>query len=515
MLAVRIFAAMVVSVTVAGGAAALTWQPPAAGAQRSRSAPAKGGEAGARRARFLEMFARGYFPGRTGQLLVVPREGDIITRQEPDIKYMHGSPWGYDTAIPLLFAGSNVVSGVYTSPATQQDVAVTIAAVLGATMPPTASGRTLPIIKPHSSPPRAVLVVVLDGMRTDYFDRHASEMPALSALRKRSAWFSRATVNVLPTNTAVAHSTIATGADPRAHGVTGNNLYDATQKKRHDMMEGWDPRDLVALTLADVWQLQTGGRGIVIGQGSSVPASTALAGHGGCQLNGTRTVHAGYDERSGRWQTNPNCFTLPAALSELDARTLWPSDGTWMGQKIDTPSAIRRSGLFPRFEADAFVRLIESQPVGSDDVPDLLLLNYKGADYVGHKHGPESKELAATLIEMDRHLARILKAIDERTGGQYLVAMTADHGMPSEPAGEGRRHFAPSIVDSIHARFDSEKKLVTYYEPENAQIFVNRERLAALKLTLTDLAKFLQSQPFIFAAYTEDDVRRAAARLPH
>jgi hypothetical protein len=38
------------------------------------------------------MFARAYFPGRTGQLLIVPREGDFITRA--DVAYMHGSPWG-------------------------------------------------------------------------------------------------------------------------------------------------------------------------------------------------------------------------------------------------------------------------------------------------------------------------------------------------------------------------------------------------------------------------------------
>jgi hypothetical protein len=57
----------------------------------------------ATRQRFLEMFARAYFPGRTGQLLIVPREGDFITRA--DVAYMHGSPWPYDVAIPLMFAG--------------------------------------------------------------------------------------------------------------------------------------------------------------------------------------------------------------------------------------------------------------------------------------------------------------------------------------------------------------------------------------------------------------------------
>ena len=59
----------------------------------------------AARQRFLEMFARAYFPGRTGQLLIVPREGDFITRPDPDVAYMHGSPWAYDVSIPLMFAG--------------------------------------------------------------------------------------------------------------------------------------------------------------------------------------------------------------------------------------------------------------------------------------------------------------------------------------------------------------------------------------------------------------------------
>ena len=44
------------------------------------------------RQRFLSMFARAYFPGRTGQLLIVPREGDFITRPDPDVAFMHGSP---------------------------------------------------------------------------------------------------------------------------------------------------------------------------------------------------------------------------------------------------------------------------------------------------------------------------------------------------------------------------------------------------------------------------------------
>jgi hypothetical protein len=41
------------------------------------------------RRQILDMLARSYFPGRTGQLLVVPREGDIVTRPDEDSAYMH------------------------------------------------------------------------------------------------------------------------------------------------------------------------------------------------------------------------------------------------------------------------------------------------------------------------------------------------------------------------------------------------------------------------------------------
>lgn len=162
------------------------------------------------RQRFLDMFARAYFPGRSGQLFVVPREGNFLTRPDPDVAYMHGSPWPYDISIPLMFVGPAVKPGVYSTTAAQQDVAPTLAAALGVWMP-AATGRVLPVLRSGFSRPRVVFLLVLDGMRRDYFDRYADQMPTLSAVRGRAAWFSQAQVNYLPTNTAVGHSTMPRG----------------------------------------------------------------------------------------------------------------------------------------------------------------------------------------------------------------------------------------------------------------------------------------------------------------
>ena len=465
----------------------------------------------AARQRFLDMFARAYFPGRTGQLLIVPREGDFITRPDPDVAYMHGSPWAYDVSIPLIFVGPAVRTGAYSIPVAQQDVAPTLAAALGVQMPSSATGRVLPVLRTAFARPRVIMLLVLDGMRRDYFDRYAGSMPTLAALRKRGAWFTQARVNTLPTNTAVGHSTIATGADTRVHGITGVSVYDRIHRRRHNLFEGATPQDLMALTLADVWQLATAGRAIILAQGSIDRAATPLAGHGSCQLNGTPVVLASYDQQTGGWTSNPSCYRLPEYLKDRNARTLPPDDGEWMHHRIDSPAAVRYSALFPAFEADAMTAMIEREPLGDDNVSDLVLLNFKGADFVGHKYGPDSNELRATLREMDGQLARMLTALETKVGSNYLLAVTADHGMPSEPPAPDRRHFAPSIVDLLHEKFDPEaKKLITSFDAENCQIFVDEDRLSDLGLTLRGLADFLESLPFLFAVFTDDDVRRAS-----
>jgi hypothetical protein len=460
----------------------------------------------ATRQRFLDMWARSYYPGRTGQLLVVPREGDFITRPDANYTYMHGSPWPYDVSIPVMFAGPAVKAGVYSGTAIQQDVAPTLAAALGVRMPPTATGRVLPVLRDDFVSPRVVMLLVLDGMRRDYFDRYAALMPTFTALRQRGAWFTNAEVNVLPSNTAVGHSTIATGADPSVHGITGVSVYDFRNGRRQDLFAANAPQELMALTLADVWQLATAGRAIILAQGSIDRAATPLAGHGACQLNGTTVVLASYDQEDGHWKSNATCFRLPEYLKDRNASDLWAASTEWMGHRIDSPIAVRYSALFPAFEVDAMSTMIAREAVGVDSVPDLILMNYKGADFVGHKYGPDSEELRVTLGEMDRQLARLLSALEARVGDNYLLAVTADHGMPPEPPSSGRRHFVPDIVDLLHQRFDPQaKKLIRSFDPENCQIFADESRLAELGLTLRGLAEFLKSQPFIFAAFTNAD----------
>jgi Type I phosphodiesterase / nucleotide pyrophosphatase len=486
---------------------------PAAGQAVAPEVPTRAERARTERRIFLDMFARAYFPGRSGQIMVVPREGEIITRPGADVPFMHGSPWSYDTRIPILFWGPRYVrSARLTEPATQQDVAPTIAQALGLPMPGVTGHALAAALRPGAPAPKAAVLLVLDGFRADYLDRHASVLPNLTRLRREGASFERARVNHLPTITSVGHSTIATGTDARFHGIVANDSWDRVAGKVIDLFPDLSPANLMTLTLSDRWGWQTNGRAVIVAQ--STTGRATLAGHGACQINGRPVFYASYDYRTGKWGTDPKCFRLPAYVSGVDVRTLWEgTDGKWMGHSVANPDEIRRTALFARFEADTLVSMIQHEPIGADDVTDLVLANLKPVDYVGHAYGPDSPELGETVAEIDRQVGRILEAVAAKTGPEgYLVAITADYGMPPEPPAGRARRYNNDVIKLIHDRFDPEGKLVTHYGAENGQLYVDEARARTLGVSMAQIRDLILTQPFILYAYTEDEVARV--RLP-
>lgn len=468
------------------------------------------------RQRFLQMFARAYFPGRSGQLMVVPKKYHIITAESPHYRFMHGTPWEYDVQIPLIFHGGRYVKrGVYKNAASLQDVAPTVAALLGIALPGT-TGRILhEAINLENPPPKAVLLLVLDAMRRDYFDRYRERLPHLTQLRESGAWFANAEINYLPSATALAHSTIATGADPMNHGIVGNSFFNWGSGKIEDPFPSLASKNLVALTLADVWNLRTRGGAVIAVQAGAGYAAGGMAGRGKCQLNAAPILVASYSKQTGAWESNPECYVLPPYLKENHSRALWQdSEGTWEGHNVSDAESITRSALFLRFEGESLLALIKNEPVGLDEITDLILVNLKTPDFVGHQYGPFSPEMEATLAELDVQIGKFMEALFQKAGEEnVLILVTADHGMPMEPETKTGRHFANDLVRRLHEKFDPEEKLVRYFEPSNSQIFVDRKRAAELALSLTTIRDYLQQLDFIFAVFTEEEVRAAQLSL--
>lgn len=78
------------------------------------------------------------------------RSGDVVLVSEP-FRYLadyvavatHGTPYSYDTHVPLVIMGGGVTPGRYRQPASPADIAPTLASVLGVQPPSSATGRVL------------------------------------------------------------------------------------------------------------------------------------------------------------------------------------------------------------------------------------------------------------------------------------------------------------------------------------------------------------------------------------
>ena len=82
--------------------------------------------------------ARSYYPGRSGDLLVVLRPYWTTSMNAAG----HGTSYDYDTRVPVLFMGAGISTGQYLEPVTPASIAPTLARLIGISLSQ-ATGRVL------------------------------------------------------------------------------------------------------------------------------------------------------------------------------------------------------------------------------------------------------------------------------------------------------------------------------------------------------------------------------------
>ena len=85
---------------------------------------------------------------------------------------------------------------------------------------------------------------------------------------------------------------------------------------------------------------------------------------------------------------------------------------------------------------------------------------------------------------------------------------------PGRPPAGGRVYLE-DLVAQLNKRFDPEAKFINYYnDPANNQLHLDTARLQTLGFSLKEVAAFLEGLDVFEAAFTEDEVKAAQARLP-
>ena len=365
---------------------------------------------------------------------------------------------------------------------------------------------------------RLVLQLTVDGLRADLLARNADRFGegGFRFLLEKGTVFANAHYQHANTETIVGHATLATGAQPSVHGMTGNVWYDAEAGEltyniedadhlllpvRKEQMtgdqvdpaqrlartQGRSPRALLAETLADKLLSYTGGRAKVYGVSGKDRSAVAMAGQGGKAFwfstdSGDFVTSTWYYDTYPDWVAGWNAerkadrsaeatwslLNDPTAyrLAHQDGRPyeadlrgygrIFPHQFGAAGNKLLYTQVIA-SPTGDSLLADFAEVLIVNEGLGKDTIPDYLSVSFSGVDAVNHFFGPSSLENEDMVLQLDRTLVDFLGFIDRHIGlDKTLIVLSADHGMAEMPEYMAERGFDAGRLtpDVIQAAVD-------------------------------------------------------------
>lgn len=403
-----------------------------------------------------------------------------------------------------------------------------------------------PLPKTPDERPKLVVGIVVDQMRYEYIPRFWSKFgdDGFKRLINNGYSFTNHHFNYFPTYTGPGHAAVYTGTTPSVNGIVGNSWYQRTGKLNMYVVSDttmqtvggesdlgqMSPANLLSTTVTDeLKQAVPNSKVIAISikdRGAVLPA-----GHWGDGAfwyddeTGHFVSSSWYADVLPDWLQNFN----EQGLAEQYSRQTWtplldiedytksnadntPYEATYAQQAepvFPHPmegsfSEIKNAPFGNTLTADAAKAAVEGAGLGTDATTDFLAISFSATDYVGHQYGPNSIEVADTYLRLDNTLADLLIYLDEKVGkGNYLVFLTADHGVVDVPASLTDRGLPGGYFDSDAAIDSLQGYLTTKYgqaqwieDYTNQQVYLNQpviqEHGVSLEIIQDDAAQFLK-----------------------
>ena len=261
----------------------------------------------------------------------------------------------------------------------------------------------------------------------------------------------------------------------------------------------------------------------------------------------------GYIPATKQWTPSPFIPAADLQRVTFDPPAAWPLKNTRYGGTFPHPvkdiRGMTYSPLGHELLLDFAQHVIATEHLGArSGSTDVLFVGVSSTDYLGHYYGPDSMEVADSVVRLDRALEHFLGALDRRFGNRVVVALTADHGVQSNPeivklrdpqADVGRvdlRNADPKakkiselpplrieiereLAKRLGIRFDADASLndALVYFFEEPTLYLNWKRIAALKLdgervkrTLRDVTAAMKTNGFS-GAWTNSEILAAGA----
>src|SRR5579863_520181 len=387
----------------------------------------------------------------------------------------------------------------------------------------------------YNGRPKLVVVIVIDQFRGDYLERYRDLFgdSGFRMLLDHGAYFTDCNYDYANTRTAPGHATLFTGAYTNGHGIVANEWWDTKKKRMVTSVEddavkllgapgdqsggekaGASPHNLMADTLGDELKLATQGKARVFGISLKDRAAVLPAGFGG---DGAYWI----DPKTGAWITSTYYRSeLPKWVQDFNSsnRTAKYWDREWR----DAQGAVLRStahrkakdgseagfyeviGSTPfgnEYEFDFAKELMVYENIGRGPATDLLVISLSPNDILGHQVGPDSPEMQAMALDLDRDLADFFNFLGHQIGlVNVWIALSADHGVSALPDVAKKLHIPAENLDGHKLEAEINSALTAKFSPAHPAAYVKLDYPVA----------WLDADLFAAAHVKEHDAEAAA-----
>lgn len=374
--------------------------------------------------------------------------------------------------------------------------------------------------QPAAQRPSLVVLITVDQLRPDYFVRWGRQLTGgLGRMWRGGAFFTRGVQDHGVTETAPGHASTLSGRFPASTGIIGNayGVADAQTRLVGSRGHGASPFRFRGGTLID-WMraadedsralsISRKDRGAILPLGRAhQPAFWYDNGRG------IFTTSTYYAETLPRWLEELNARRIPHAMAGQVWTTLldgsaypepdtvrWESARPYAGGRHEPAfphpvpahpdSAAKYFAEFPfmdQLTADAAIAGLRAMELGRGTAVDLLAVSFSTTDAVGHRYGPDSRELHDQVLRVDRVIGAFMDSVYAQVDSSRVVfALTSDHGVASFPEvafGDSAHRFhvnVDSIVTRLGGRASSTGAGDEGMEWDDGLLFVRPDRLPA------------------------------------
>jgi len=380
--------------------------------------------------------------------------------------------------------------------------------------------------------PALIVFITVDQMREDYFDRFSSQLTGgLGRLYRGGAFFTNAFQDHAITETAPGHSVTMSGRFPGHTGIVMNaaGVPDAKAPLINGGGPGASPLRFRGTVLMDWLRAKDPkSRGLSVSRkdrGAILPMGRAKQSVFWYTPLGWFTTSKYYADTLPSWVNAFNAKEIPRTYAGKVWNPLLPLNSYPEPDSVPNEN-FGKNFVFPHpfpQDSDQTAQLFTEYPpmdsltaqfalaglqameLGHGEHTDLLAVSFSTTDAVGHRYGPDSRELHDQILRLDKYLGIFIDSLYKvRDSSKIVFALTADHGTGPYPELRAlKEHTKAQRADVWPTLYTAMAKLMgagadsTTLQFEDGIIWINRDKTTKAGLkpdsVLDALAKSLRA----------------------